>query len=267
LLIGVSVLTTWQHHFIDVPTGLWLGLFCLILFPEQGRIALRPLTRSRLRLALYYLGGALLLMALSVWLGGLGGLLLWPAAALGLAMLVYLAGEPALFGKQQGRFSSAAWWLYAPYLAGAWLNSRIWTRRHPQPDLIVDGVWLGRLPSRYDLAAGAVPSLVDVCAELSVQTAHLTAYRAVPMLDMIVPEVAQIERAAQAISDLQARRPTLVCCALGYSRSAVAVAAWLIKSQRAASVAEAIEKIQAARPQIVLSAAHRQQLQEWMDDQ
>jgi len=31
LLIGASVLTTWQHQFIDVPTGAWLGFFTLWL--------------------------------------------------------------------------------------------------------------------------------------------------------------------------------------------------------------------------------------------
>jgi membrane-associated phospholipid phosphatase len=38
-LIGVSVLTTYQHHFFDVPTGALLGLFCVRLWPE-GRQAL-----------------------------------------------------------------------------------------------------------------------------------------------------------------------------------------------------------------------------------
>jgi membrane-associated phospholipid phosphatase len=35
-LIGVSVLTTWQHHFFDVATGTMLGLLCLWLWPESG---------------------------------------------------------------------------------------------------------------------------------------------------------------------------------------------------------------------------------------
>ena len=32
-LIGLSVLTTYQHHFIDIPTGVLLGVFALWLFP------------------------------------------------------------------------------------------------------------------------------------------------------------------------------------------------------------------------------------------
>ena len=35
-LIGASVLTTWQHHFIDIPTGALLGLFALWLFPPRA---------------------------------------------------------------------------------------------------------------------------------------------------------------------------------------------------------------------------------------
>jgi membrane-associated phospholipid phosphatase len=36
LLVGASVLTTYQHHFIDVPTGFLLGLLCLWMWPPEG---------------------------------------------------------------------------------------------------------------------------------------------------------------------------------------------------------------------------------------
>ena len=34
-LVGASVLTTYQHHFFDVPTGALLGFLCLWLWPER----------------------------------------------------------------------------------------------------------------------------------------------------------------------------------------------------------------------------------------
>jgi membrane-associated phospholipid phosphatase len=35
-LIGLSVLTTYQHHIFDVPTGALLGLLCLWLWPQMS---------------------------------------------------------------------------------------------------------------------------------------------------------------------------------------------------------------------------------------
>ena len=55
---------------------------------------------------------------------------------------------------------------------------------------------------------------------------------------------------AQAIES--ARKPVLVCCALGYSRSASAVVAWLLMTRRAASYDEAVAMVRKARPSIVL---------------
>ena len=59
-----------------------------------------------------------------------------------------------------------------------------------------------------------------------------------------------------AIERLRARGPVLVCCALGYSRSACAVAAWLLATGRAATVDAALARIQAARAHVVLGAGH-----------
>ena len=76
LLIGVSVLTTFQHHFIDVPTGLLAGWLCVWLWPEQGTPPLRAWRMARApkrwRLASFYLLGAATLLVPVVLLGGRG---------------------------------------------------------------------------------------------------------------------------------------------------------------------------------------------------
>lgn len=173
-LIGVSVLTTYQHHFLDIPTGLAVGWLCVWMWPE--RIA-APFARARFardlrrwRLAVMYLAGALVSAALALWSGGAGLWLLWIALALLLVALNYALLGPGGFQKRSdGRLSLAARWLYAPYLMAAWCNSRLWTRRAPSPRAVCDGVWLGRIPlpgQRDERAA-----VVDVSAELVVRRA------------------------------------------------------------------------------------------------
>lgn len=262
-LIGLSVLSTWQHHFIDVPTGVLAGWLCVWLWPLQGRSPLRAwqLTRNpqRLRLALGYSLGAALLCALATNLGGVWLWLLWPAFSLLLVALNYLLFGAAGFQKAaDGRLSSAATWLLAPYLAAAWLNSRLWTRAHPDADEVAPGVWLGRIPAPGQ--AEQFQALLDLCAELPSRT-RPKAYHALPLLDLSVPSPAACLEAAQAIEALRTHGNLLVYCALGYSRSATAVAAWLLHSGRCQDVAEALAQLRRARPQVVLSDAHQQALQ------
>ena len=81
-LVGASVLTTYQHHFFDIPTGALLGVFCMWLWPERGQSPLATAAlatdRRRLVVATRYLIGGSLLAALALWIGGAGLWLLWP---------------------------------------------------------------------------------------------------------------------------------------------------------------------------------------------
>ncbi|WP_409077163.1 phosphatase PAP2/dual specificity phosphatase family protein [Pseudomonas sp. MRSN 12121] len=260
-LIGVSVLTTYQHHFVDVPTGALAGWLCVWLWPLErpGMLqGLRPARDpQRWRLAARYAVGALAFAAVADCLAGAWLWLWWPALALLLLALNYALFDARGFQKgPDGRLGSATRWLLAPYLAAAWGNSRWWTRKHPQPDEVVDNVWLGRIPPPGELRDSPFGAVVDLCAELSVDSRRV-AYRCIPVLDLIAPTTAQCREAAEAIESLRAQGPLLVCCALGYSRSATAIAAWLLSTGRAASVDAAIVQIRRARPQIVLQPAHR----------
>ncbi|MDM8348985.1 phosphatase PAP2/dual specificity phosphatase family protein [Pseudomonas sp. sp1636] len=265
-LIGLSVLTTWQHHFIDVPSGVLVGWLCVWLWPIDGPEPLQrwQLARApkRWRLALCYGVAAALATALAVNLAGAWLWLLWPSVSLLLVALNY-----ALFGAEgfqkdaEGRLSSAACWLFAPYLAAAWLNSRLWTGRHAHANEVAEGVWLGRIPTAGQ--ADQFNALLDLCAELPA-TVRAKVYRALPVLDLTAPSAQTCLAAAQAIETLRQHGPLLVYCALGYSRSATAVAAWLLHSGRCQDVPGAIERLRLARPQLVLGEPHQQALDDML---
>ena len=262
-LIGLSVLTTWQHHFIDVPTGALAGWLCVWLWPIEDRSPLHNLRLARepqrWRLALRYGLGSAICAALAVNLGGAWLWLLWPCVSLLLVALNYALFGVAGFQKHtDGSLSSASTWLLAPYLLGAWVNSRLWTRKHPQADQVVEGVWLGRVPTAVE--AMSFSAVLDLSAELPVRLPGKT-YRNLPLLDLVAPNSEACRQGAELIEQLRQQGPLLVCCALGYSRSATLVAAWLLQSGRADSVEQAIAMIRAARPRIVLGDAQRKALQ------
>ncbi|HEY0337958.1 MAG TPA: phosphatase PAP2/dual specificity phosphatase family protein [Burkholderiales bacterium] len=259
-LIFVSVLTTYQHHFIDVPTGLWVGWFCVWLFPEHGRFpsfTLAPLANTRRRtLALCYGGIALIIGTISLRTGGWTLWLLWISGSLALVATIYAFLEESAFQKNgNGSMSAAAHWLLAPYFACAWLNARWWTRGLPAAHLIVPGLLLGRVLTPREREAHNIRAIVDMTAELPCN-AKSVRYVNVPQLDLTDPSAAQIERAVAAIDSVFKDGPVLVCCALGFSRSAIAVAAWLVATRRAADHSDAIAQIRRARPAVVINNVH-----------
>ncbi len=262
-LIGLSVLTTFQHHFIDIPTGAALGLLCLWLWPEAMPA---PLSQARLtddprrrQLALRYAAGAVL-CAIATLPGGFALWLFSPALSLAMVALNYAAIGPAGFQKQaDGRLSLAAALLFAPYLLGAWINTRLWPGDGQRHVAVMDDVSLGRLPTASE--AGGFAGVVDLCAELAGR-AGASGYAAVPMLDLVPPSPAQLRSAAAAIEQARMQGPVLVCCALGYSRSVAATATWLLRSGRAADADAAIAQLRELRPHLVLDPAARRAIAE-----
>ena len=265
-LIGVSILTTYQHHFIDLPTGALAGLLALWVIPEEETSPLRAMRWTgdsrRRRLALAYALGAAVFGTAALIGGGWWLWMLWPAIALLIVALNYAAIGPRGFQKRSdGRMSLAARLLLAPYVATAHLNSRLWTRRDPHPIEVADGVFLGRIPTANDLQQSRFASIVDLSAELPCGSPGDRVYHSIPSLDLVVPERESLRRAAQAIEDARVKGIVLVCCALGYSRSAAAIAAWLLTTDRASSIEEALRIVRNARPAVVLGRDHCAELE------
>jgi protein-tyrosine phosphatase/membrane-associated phospholipid phosphatase len=263
VLIGISVLTTWQHHFIDLPTGALLGFFCLWLWPQGEPSPLTAGCRTRdprrLALAARYALGSAASAAIAFAVGGVALWIFWIAVALALVALNYAWTGPAGFQKRDGRLSAGAAVLLAPYLAGAVVNARAWTHGRSPFDTVGDDVWLGRMPTSAELDHGGFESVVDLTCEMTIDPGP-RAYVNVPVLDLTLPDRAALDAAVAAIERLRAKGRVLVCCALGVSRSAVAVAAWLVATGRAPDAEAALARVRTARPQIVLGDADRAQV-------
>lgn len=259
-LIAGSVLTTFQHHFFDIPSGAAVGLLCVWLWPDGQSSPLTERVQGnwsrRFRLATCYVVAALAMALTAVTIGGWALWLCWSALALIIVAAIYLGPGTPGFQKHNGRHSLAARWLLAPYFIGAWLNSRWWTRPQPESNEVIDGVWLGRIPTCTELASGRFLSVLDLTAEMAGPVGRWH-YEGLPWLDLIPPSLEQLRVAAERIEAMRERGPLLVCCALGYSRSACAVVAWMLWSGRAAGVDDAMSIVCRSRPQVVLGNEHR----------
>ncbi|MEO7056606.1 MAG: phosphatase PAP2/dual specificity phosphatase family protein [Caldimonas sp.] len=251
-LVGLSVLMTYQHHFIDIPTGLLAGAFCLWLWPLEGPRPTWSWTGSpaRRRLAAIYAAAALSL-ALVAAIDRAAWWLAWPVTSLALVAACYAAlGAEGFQKRADGRHSFGSRLLLWPYRFGAWLNARWWTRGRPS-SVALDGgrVWLGRVPLPWERDHARFAQIVDLTGELSLRRAGV---RSIAWLDLIEPSAAQLLQAARAVQAATGRGPVLVCCALGFSRSSAVAAVWLAAYGRRLAVDDAVSAIRTARPQVVL---------------
>ncbi len=263
ILIALSVVLVYQHHMIDVISGFAVGIICLYLFPvgtqDNPQLASSDDPRSRVIAWRYGLAAALCLFA-AITLQGLAWLLLWPALALLVVASGYLRLDSTIFQKHAGRHSFAARWLLAPYLAGAWLAYRFFSRGYPAAVAITDEIFIGRLPRTAELESSEWHSVIDLTAEFSAPTpTPAQRYYNMPLLDLLVPETETLRQAARLIEEARREGPVLVHCALGASRSVAAVIAWLVQYGHASDITEA-ESLIASRWRTVLTPAHRSEL-------
>lgn len=263
VLIFASTLTTWQHHVIDLPTGVLVGVIAFWLFPDpvadsNGKtVTYRPM--GGIRLAGRYLAGAVLSLALALQ-GGFWLLFLWPAVSLGIVAAAYAGLGPVVFRKEGGRLSLAAKLVLGPYLVGQYLSWRRYRRNMAAPLAeVAPEVFIGaRLDDREAEAfAAAHPRLLtlDLTGDFD-EASSLRAgdYVNLQIMDLTSPPPCALRDAAVDIETaVRQGRFVLIHCALGYSRSACIAAHWLAVTGRARSFQEALERVRVARPGIVVA--------------
>jgi protein-tyrosine phosphatase len=182
--------------------------------------------------------------------------LVWPGLALAVVCAAYCGLGPAVFRKDGGRVSLFARVLLAPYTLGQRLSLAYYARQCRPWDEVSHGVWMGRKLTDKEAAEATrlgVTAVLDLTSEFSEARPFVSlAYRNIPVLDLTAPTLDQLAAATVFIREHAAQGTVYVHCKIGYSRSAAVVGAFLLESGICHSVNEAIARMRAARPPIIV---------------
>jgi protein-tyrosine phosphatase/membrane-associated phospholipid phosphatase len=253
VLVGLSTLLTYQHHFMDVVAGFALGV-CCIYFIRESEPHL-PVIENR-RIGFYYAAAALIFGCSIVWFWPWGALLLWPTTALAITASAYFGLGPGIFRKTDGRLHWSAWLVLAPCLLGQRLSLLYYQRQCRPWDQLTPEVWVGRTLNRREAAEAArlgVTAVLDLTAEFSeAKPFRALTYRNIPILDLTAPSLEQLREMAAFIESESRKGIVYLHCKIGYSRTAAAAAAYLLQTGRATTIAEAIARLRLVRPSIIV---------------
>ena len=125
---------------------------------------------------------------------------------------------------------------------------------------VTPGVVIGRKLSEVEakeLVEEGVVAVLDLTAEYSETPAFRdnagVAYRNVPVLDLTTPTVEQLESGVAFIGEHVKRGTVYVHCALGFSRSAAVVAAYLLSADPELMEPQAVDRIRSCRGGAVMN--------------
>ena len=252
-LVVASTVFVYQHHAADVAGG--AALAAVVLYGIRARSS-RTATVRYVRIAGLYVLGALLLAIAAATGWPWTGVLLWPAVALAVVSAGYFGAGAAVYAKTNGAVTRSAWCLLWPAIAGHWLSHAYYRRQCRPWDELAPGVWIGRrLTGREATRAirEGVTAVLDLAAELDEVAAFRTLrYKSLPVLDLTAPAPEQIAEGVRFIRAQSRRGIVYVHCKIGYSRTAVFAAAYLLAAGSARSADEAIARLRRVRPSIVI---------------
>ena len=253
VLIGVSAVLTYQHHVMDVVAGFALGAYCLYFFPESRT---RLSVMENRRVGSYYLMGTFASGAVVVLFWPWGALLIWLTISLAIAAAAYLGAGPGIFHKRAGRLPWTTWWALGPVLLGHEISRLYYRRQCRAWDELTPRVWIGSVLNDGEAVAlreRGVTAVLDLTAEFSERAPLRTlTYKNIPVLDLTAPNLDQLAEIASFIERESEHGIVYVHCKAGYSRTAAAAGAYLLRSHVANSTSEAFDLIRRARPSVVI---------------
>lgn len=226
LAIALSTLTTFQHHLIDVFTGVLLAYLSFILFPFRKNDIL---FRNDIVAHYYYFIGILVLFIAFLfqkYFGQFWLLLIWPSFVILTIGFHYQKNNVYFLKNKKGEISVLNFIFYAPYIL-LYKLSWIFYRKNRLPVEIAPQLFLSSRLSNNDLQKfNHTPTYIfDLSAEMEENEILInkTNYTFHPILDIGTFNEMQTEYLIATICSIYSKlNPTekiLIHCTMGVSRS------------------------------------------------
>jgi len=273
-IIFVSVLTTHQHHLIDIVAAVPVTFFCLCLFPNHGQ-SKDQFLQLRAHDASHWVRYLYLVLALSCFaVGGLigywGMLLALPGMACALMAAAYFWRDERLLHKASN--GSVPWFVKGLMFPVVWVQTLYkitYTKDVKAINEVLDGVYIARRLNNKEFAqqvdANNIKTFIDVAPEFSapdVCSSNELDYVAFNWLDLAPVRQYQLNLAADALERALAKGAVLIECKLGLQRSVLVVIAYLVK-HRNMSVEQAYSTVLEKRSGSVLRQRQTKLLEEF----
>ncbi len=217
-LVAISTLFIYQHHFLDVLSGLLLGGSSILAISPLA-VGERYTPAVALHYALAAVGSIFFgVVTEQVFVGA------YFALCFALVSLAYWRRNAMFLHKRNGQFPALSVLLYAPYLVGYWLTWHcVRWRERAKPAIVncTDKLLISRrLTFAESLKLPPDCAVIDLANELTeLKNLRGARYHFVPMLDLmpVAPATrAQIVMLIEA--EIAAGRSVLLHCAMGYAR-------------------------------------------------
>jgi len=229
LLLGISTLTTYQHHFIDILSGSALAHFSFILFPYRKN----DFRYRNFQIAnFYFLSGwimALTAFILNKNFDAIGLLILWPALMSIVIGYHYQKNTVRFLKDKNGNIPLWKFFFYAPYLLIYWILWRFF-RKNKKPLLIAPGIYISSRPGHKDLSYFNTNNhtiIYDLSAEMEgiSKLKVLSGYHSAPFLDIGIPDLEQTRTLIAEITEHYQKLPEggqiIIHCTMGFTRSSM----------------------------------------------
>ncbi|MCT2407521.1 phosphatase PAP2 family protein [Chryseobacterium antibioticum] len=229
IVLGISTLTTYQHHFMDILSGTVLAHISFMVFPYRKN----DFQYRNFHIAnFYFLFGWILVSAsilLDKFCGHLWLMLLWPA---GMSIIIgyhYQKNNIHFLKDKNGNISLWKKIFYTPYLMMYWSFWKF-LRKNKKPVEIAPRIYISSRPGHKDVHYFGIDRntlIYDLSAEIE-ETPDLKkkcSYHSVPFLDIGTLDIDETKKLVTEITENYRKLPAdgkiFIHCTIGLTRSSV----------------------------------------------